>query len=127
MESSDDSMDPFHKALLIQMNQDKLRRQAQGERTGLTDRRHRADPTARQRVPELPNVSAGNPHGQSTPDWVSQLPNHEVGINPIPEIDPIRRNVSIGGSASSQRLPANAESELEKIRQQLRRAYGRDD
>ena len=66
MESSDDSIDPFHKALLSQMNQDKLRRQAQGERTGLTDRRHRAD---RRLASEFPNcrmsrqvILMDNPH-----------------------------------------------------------------
>lgn len=117
--------DSFHKALREQLARDQLRRQAQGERTGLTDRRHRADPTASSRV-ATPNVSGTSQNPEPTPDWLSGLNLSEAPVNLNPESDPIRRNVQAGG-VSSQRLPASAESELDRIRRQLRKAYGRDE
>lgn len=117
--------DPFQKALREQLARDNLRRQAQGERTGLTDRRHRSDPTASSRV-ATPNVSGTSQNPEPTPDWLSGLNLSEAPVNLNPESDPIRRNVQAGG-VSSQRLPASAESELDRIRRQLRKAYGRDE
>jgi len=65
--------DSLKKAVSAQQAQDKLRRQAQGERTGLQDTRKRADPTQRQRTPE-PKVSKSEiAHPTATPDWVSQI------------------------------------------------------
>jgi len=115
--------DRLKRAVATQQAQDRLRRQAQGERTGLQDTRQRADPTQRQRTPE-PKVSQTDiAHPSGTPDWVSQIRPEGSAPTLIPESDPIRLNIQ----GNQSRLMKSAEEELEKIRQQLRRAYGLGD
>lgn len=118
--------DSLKKAVAAQQARDKLRRQAQGERTGLSDSKRRADPTRHQRTPE-PKVSSRDiQHPTGTPDWISQIQKQNEtseAPNLIPESDPIRRNIQ----GNQSRLLNNAEEELEKIRKQLRRAYGLED
>ncbi len=117
--------DSLKKAVAAQQAKDKLRRQAQGERTGLTDSKRRADPTRHQKTPE-PKVSARDiQHPTGTPDWISQIKKQNVSEAPnlIPETDPIRRNIQ----GNNSRLLNNAEAELQKIKKQLRRAYGLED
>ena len=118
--------DSLKKAVAAQQARDKLRRQAQGERTGLSDSKRRADPTRHQRTPE-PKVSSREiQHPTGTPDWISQIQKQNEtseAPNLIPESDPIRRNIQ----GNNSRLLNNAEEELEKIRKQLRRAYGLED
>ena len=118
--------DSLKKAVAAQQAQDKLRRQAQGERTGLSDSKRRADPTRHQKTPE-PKVSSKEiQHPTGTPDWISQIQhgqNNSGAPTLIPESDPIRRNIQ----GNQSRLLNSAEDELEKIRKQLRRAYGLED
>jgi hypothetical protein len=118
--------DSLKKAVAAQQARDKLRRQAQGERTGLSDSKRRADPTRHQRTPE-PKVSSRDiQHPTGTPDCISQIQKQNEtseAPNLIPESDPIRRNIQ----GNQSRLLNNAEEELEKIRKQLRRAYGLED
>ena len=118
-----DSDDSLKKAVAAQQARDKLRRQAQGERTGLQDTRKRADPTQLQLTPEPKVTPSEIAHPSGTPDWVSQIRPEGSAPTLIPEADPIRRNIQ----GNQSRLLNNAEEELEKIRKQLRRAYGLED
>ncbi len=105
--------------------EEKLRRKqrkAIGERSGLTDRKRRADPIRFSKVPDIPVVAG---ELRETPRWTESIGDTSLPATP-PSVDKAAQTQHTFTSPRPA-TPANAQKQLDDLRQQLRKAYGLTD